>query len=93
MKSVGIPPPDDADDIERTETTEGIRRGLEASNAGRVRPTQEVFADMQATIEGVRRGEAAAAAGRERPLVEFIAEQRIKHNFPADWPHRPEEER
>lgn len=32
------------------EAVEGIRRGLEASAAGRVRPAAEVFADMRAKI-------------------------------------------
>ena len=38
------------------------------------------------TIAGVQRGEQAAREGRERPLAEFIAEQRVKHGFPATWP-------
>lgn len=43
--------------------------------------------DKAEAIEGVRRGEQAADAGRERPLAEFLAEQRVKHGFPATWPH------
>jgi predicted transcriptional regulator len=40
---------------DQAETLEGVRRGLEASDAGRVRPAADVFADMRAKL---------AAAGR-----------------------------
>jgi len=33
--------------IERIETIEGIRRGLEDMKAGRMRPAEEVFADLR----------------------------------------------
>lgn len=35
---------------DRAEAIEGIRRGLEAGEAGRVRPASEVFADMRAKL-------------------------------------------
>jgi len=35
---------------DQAETLEGIRRGLEASDAGRVRPPADVFADMRARL-------------------------------------------
>ncbi len=35
---------------DRAETLEGVRRGLEASNAGRVRPASDVFSDMRAKL-------------------------------------------
>ena len=43
--------------------------------------------DSEEAIAGVLRGEQAASDGRERSLTAFLAEQRIKHNFAADWPH------
>jgi prevent-host-death family protein len=33
--------------VERVETIEGIRRGLEDMKSGRIRPTEEVFADLR----------------------------------------------
>ena len=33
---------------DQAETLEGVRRGFEASDAGRVRPAADVFADMRA---------------------------------------------
>ncbi len=36
--------------LDRAEAIAGIRRGLEASAAGRVRPAAEVFADMRTRI-------------------------------------------
>lgn len=36
------------------EAVEGIRNGIEASAAGRVRPAAEVFADMRAKIAAAR---------------------------------------
>ena len=35
---------------DRAEALEGVRRGLEASEAGRVRPASDVFADMHARL-------------------------------------------
>ena len=35
---------------DQAETLEGVRRGLEASDAGRVRPAAAVFADMRAKL-------------------------------------------
>jgi prevent-host-death family protein len=35
------------DTIERIETVEGIRRGLDDMKNGRMRPAEEVFADMR----------------------------------------------
>ncbi len=39
---------------DQAETLEGIRRGLEASDAGRVRPAADVFADMRAKLAAAR---------------------------------------
>lgn len=39
---------------ERTEAIDGIRRGLEASEAGRVRPPSEVFAEMRSRLTQAR---------------------------------------
>jgi prevent-host-death family protein len=35
------------DSVERIETIEGIRRGLEDMKNGRMRPTEEVFAELR----------------------------------------------
>ena len=40
----------ESDMNEREETIEGIRRGLEAGRAGRVRPAEDVFTDMRAKL-------------------------------------------
>jgi predicted transcriptional regulator len=40
--------------LDREEALAGIRRGLEASAAGRVRSARDVFADMRARILHVR---------------------------------------
>ena len=39
---------------DRVETLEGVQRGLEASDAGRVRSAADVFADMRAKLAGAR---------------------------------------
>jgi len=36
------------------EAIEGVRRGLEASDAGRVRPAAEVFAEMRANLAAIK---------------------------------------
>ena len=40
---------------ERLEMLEGIRRGLEDSDAGRVRPADEVFAEMREKLRAANR--------------------------------------
>jgi prevent-host-death family protein len=35
------------DELERNSVIEGIRRGMESMNAGRGRPAEEVFAEME----------------------------------------------
>ncbi len=35
---------------DRAETLEGVRRGLEAGDAGRVRPAADVFGEMRAKL-------------------------------------------
>lgn len=40
---------------DRAEAIQGIQRGLEASNAGRVRPAEEVFRDMRARIKAAKK--------------------------------------
>ncbi len=39
---------------DREEAIAGIRRGLEAGEAGRVRPAEDVFAEMRALIQQAR---------------------------------------
>lgn len=43
--------------VERAETIEGIRRGLEQMNRGEGRPAEEVFAEMQQKLVPRSQGE------------------------------------